>query len=241
MFDPTSLLITLPTSHVLEILTDHPTTVKFLRGMNVPSIIIHDLHALSIPQSKMRLYEHHYNFIQEQHPYRMLPFALDDWILAYLAAENQWGVVSMDHHLLTNLREFLDYDAYWPEDVHSLPADAMVLLDSNILLHFCDQNRAMRHRIRGMFLDNPSVTFVISANILEEMGRVYHRKFERSPIQAAKVISHSEIAECDVTRFVDDFGRFESGKDRRKRKQKQGCRISSVLPRKNKWERLLEN
>ncbi len=106
MFDPTALPIALPNSHVLDRLTKHPDTVTFLRGLNVPSIILRELHALSLPPSKLRMYEHQYNLIQEAHPYRRLPFALDDWILAYLAAENKWGVVSMDHHLLT-LMNFL--------------------------------------------------------------------------------------------------------------------------------------
>ncbi|WP_457916281.1 hypothetical protein [Candidatus Lokiarchaeum ossiferum] len=147
----------------------------------------------------------------------------------------------MDHHLLINLREFLDYEAYWPEDIANLPADAMVLIDSNILLHFCDHQRSQRERIRQMFTSNPSVTFILSANILEEMGRVYHRKFDRSALPSSLKTPSYQVKETDIAVFVEDFGRFESGKARRKRKARQKTLIQSKYPRKTKWERMVEN
>ncbi|UYP43804.1 hypothetical protein NEF87_000089 [Candidatus Lokiarchaeum ossiferum] len=231
--------------HVLEKLSKNSTTTSFLQKLNVPKIIIKELFTLSLPQAKINLYEHQYGVIQGQHPYRKLPFALDDWILAYLAAENQWGAVSLDHHILADIHKYLAYDAFWPEDIASIPADAFVLLDSNILLHFCDHSRSMRSRIETMFLENSSVTFIVSDNIIKEIARVYHRKFERrsAPIQRGRKISN--IKQADLGLFIDDFSRFESGKERKKRKREKrknnpAHNSKFSYPRYSKWNHIVE-
>ena len=241
---PSDISFCLDSCHVLQKLSKDSKAIDFFRGLNVPKLIIQELFTLSLPQAKISLYEHQYEVIQEQNPYRKLPFALDDWILAYLAAENQWGAISLDHHILTDIHKYLVYDAFWPEDVSSIPADAFVLLDSNILLHFCDHSRSMRKRIETMFLENPSITFIVSDNIVKEVRRVYHRKFERRNPTQFSGTNMINPKEENLGIFIDDFGRFESGKERKKRKQvkkKHSIYNSKFTAHKySKWDRLIE-
>ncbi len=214
--------------HSIQALKNDPEAEKFLSILHVPEEIISNLYLFTIPSVKDNLYRLHYGYLQEQNPYRQLPFSYDDWLLAYLAAENRgWGVVSYDHHLTYEIRKYLDYDAFFPEDMHELPAASMILLDTNIILHFVDHKQQKKREVISMFADNASITFLISENILQELGRVYQKKFslDRKQIKIEQYPSgeenHVEPKEDVIKMYIDNFSRFESGKQRRLRKKRK--------------------
>lgn len=226
--EPTDLKCDLSECHCIQTLRNDQEAVNFLRTLRVPEKIILNLYLFTIPSSKDNLYRLHYGYLQEQNPYRELAFSYDDWLLGYLAAENRgWGVVSRDHHLTYEIRKFLDYDAFFPEDVRDLPADSMLLLDTNIILHFIEQRKKEKYEIMQMFTLNPSITFLLSENILRELGRVYQKKFKQRVIfegpksnQISKNTAQ-DFKEEDIAQYVDNFSRFESGKQHRLRKQRK--------------------
>ncbi|WP_371801853.1 hypothetical protein [Candidatus Lokiarchaeum ossiferum] len=240
----TDLQCDLSECHCIQTLQNDPEAVHFLQKLRVPIEIISNLYLFTIPSKKDNLYRLHYGYLQEQNPYRELDFSYDDWLLAYLAAENRgWGVISRDYHLTYGIHQYLDYAAFLPEDVHDLPADSMLLLDTNIILHFIEQRQHDQKEIMQMFSLNPSITFLLSENILRELGRVYQKKFrildrwnKRKSNQRLKM-DFQEIQEEEICHFVDNFTRFESGKQRRLRKQHN--KQKNYAKYRSKWTRCL--
>jgi predicted nucleic acid-binding protein len=226
----------------IEKLSANPDLLPFLHKLNIPNEIIQNLYFFTIPESKYQIYEMQYALIQEENPFRTLPFSLDDWILAYIAAENMWGVVSFDHHLLYAIQKFLDFIGYHPADVKRIPADSMVLLDTNILYQFQDPTDRKCEDILHLIKGNPSVTFLISENIFNELTRLYWKKLKQAE-KTAKIFNEKyESKENLISEFIDDYERFESRKAQKKRKKAQINRYSRrYYTRKTKWERYIDS
>jgi len=180
--------------------------------MNFTETVLNNINYLSVPYFKFDAYKKHYEFIGKDNPYHPIPFSFDDFALAYIAAENGFGLVSYDHHLLTQITAYLDYDCYWPQDVDILPADSMVLLDTNIFVHLIEEKKSIqKNEINSMFEKNRSITFLLTNHIFEELCSVYEKKFQKD----------SEIKEENLMRYIDDFDGFESNHKQRKRIKKK--------------------
>jgi rRNA-processing protein FCF1 len=234
--------------HCIKPLSLDPEMKQFFSQLHIPTQIMEELYLFTIPSYKDNLYRLHYGYLQEENPYRPIPFSYDDWLIAYLAAENLWGVLSYDHHLLYKIQKYLDFEGYLPDDIQNLPAHSMILIDTNILLHFLDRKYEKKNSIEQMFQDNPSITFMVSENILRELGRVYSKKFginEKKrkfvPITMhQKIYNQKEPCEEDIRAYVEDFGRFESGKQRRIRKKKKYQKHHKCVRNvESKWAKFL--
>ncbi len=164
--------------------------------------VITSINHLNVPFFKFDAYKEHYEFIGKDNPYHPIPFSFDDFALAYIAAENGFGLVSYDHHLLSQITAYLDYDCYWPQDIDKLPADSMVLLDTNIFVHLIEEKKSEQKReIKAMFEENKSITFLLTDHIFEELCSVYETKFQK------------EESKDELRRF--DFDEFESNHKQR--------------------------
>jgi len=168
--------------------------------MNFTEAVLNNINHLSVPYFKFDAYKEHYEFIGKDNPYHSITFAFDDFALAYIAAENGFGLVSYDHHLLSQITTYLDYDCYWPQDINILPADSMVLLDTNIFVYLIEEKKSEQKReIKAMFEENKSITFLLTDHIFEELCLVYEKKFQKE-----------EVCEDELKKFVDNFDGFES-------------------------------
>lgn len=196
---------------------------KLLKMKFSESVIV-SINHLSVPFFKFDAYKEHYNFIGKDNPYHPIPFSFDDFALAYIAAENGFGLVSYDHHLLTQITAYLDYDCYWPQDIDKLPADSMVLLDTNIFVHLIEKKKSeQKNEIKAMFEKNQSITFLLTDHIFEELCSVYEKKFQKE-----------EVREDELKKFIDDFDGFESNhkqrilmKKRKKENQRKPINVCS--------------
>ncbi len=197
---------------VIRSLHKRPKISSKLLKMNLPELLLNNVNYLNVPFFKYDAYKEHYEFIEKDNPYHPIPFSYDDFALAYIAAENGFGLVSYDHHLLTQITAYLDYDCYWPQDIDKLPADSMVLLDTNIFVHLIEEeNSEQKNEINAMFEKNQSITFLLTNHIFEELCSVYEKKFQKE----------SDIKEEVLIRFIDDFDGFESNHKQRKRIKKK--------------------
>lgn len=137
--------------------------------MNFTDVVLENINYLSVPYFKFDAYKAHYEFIGNDNPYHPIHYSFDDFALAYIAAENGFGLVSYDHHLLTQITAYLDYDCYWSQDIDNLPADSMVLLDTNIFVHLIEKWKSeQKNEINAMFEKNRSITFLLTDHIFEE-------------------------------------------------------------------------
>jgi len=187
-----------------------------LLKMTFTEAVLRNINYLSVPFFKFDAYKEHYEFIGKDNPYHPIPFAFDDFALAYIAAENGFGLVSYDHHLLSQITAYLDYDCYWPQDINILPADSMVLLDTNIFVHLIDEKKSeQKNEIKAMFEENKSITFLLTDHIFEELCSVYEKKFQK------------EESEDELKKYIDNFDGFESNHKHRilmKKKKKKNQR-----------------
>ena len=206
---------------VIRSLHNRPNISSKLLKMNLPELLLNNVNYLKVPFFKFDAYREHYEFIEKDNPYHPIPFSFDDFALAYIAAENGFGLVSYDHHLLTQITAYLDYDCYWPQDIDKLPADSMVLLDTNIFVHLIEEeNSEQKNEIKAMFEKNQSITFLLTDHIFEELCSVYEKKFQKE-----------EVREDELKKFIDNFDGFESNHKQRilmKKKQKKKNLIKTV-------------
>ena len=205
-----------------------------LLKMNFKESILNNISFLSIPFFKFDAYSDHYKIIGNDNPYHPIPFSFDDFALAYIAAENGFGIVSYDHHLLSQITAYLDYDCYWPQDIDQLPADSMVLLDTNIFMHLIEEEKSeQKNEIKAMFEKNQSITFLLTDHIFEELCSVYEKKFQK------------EESKDDLKRFIDDFDGFESNHKQRillrKKKKKNQRKPVNVCRRYQKLYKTLNS
>ncbi|MHA2017373.1 MAG: hypothetical protein ACTSXY_03770, partial [Promethearchaeota archaeon] len=156
----------------------------------------------------------------KDNPYHPIPYAFEDFALAYIAAENGFGIVSYDHHLLLQIKKYLDYDCYWPQDIDKLPADSIILLDTNILIHLIEKEKSDRKsEIIKMFEKNPSITFLLTDHIFKELSLVYEKKFGKEDTQEQK--------QPELGKYIDNFDGFETNHRHRlnmRRKKNNPCK-----------------
>ena len=209
---------------VIRSLHNRPKIRSKLLKMNFTETVLDNINHLSVPYFKFDSYKEHYEFIAQDNPYHPIPFSFGDFAVAYIAAENVFGLVSYDHHLLTQITAYLDYDCYWPQDIDKLPADSMVLLDTNIFVHLIETEKSeQKNEIIAMLEKNQSITFLLTDHIYEELCSVYEKKFQK------------EEKENDLKRFIDDFDGFESNhkhrilikKNKNKIRQKKPLNVCS--------------
>lgn len=205
-----------------------------LLKMNLNEEILININFLTVPFFKFDAYREHYEFIEKKNPYHPIPYSFNDFALAYIAAENGFGLVSYDHHLLTQITAYLDYDCYWPQDIDKLPSDSMVLLDTNIFVHLIEmENSEQKTEIMAMFEKNQSITFILTDHIFEELCSVYERKFQKQDSEDVR------------KKFLDDFNTFESTNKYRtllkKMKKKSQGRSVNVCSRYRKSYRSLNS
>lgn len=200
-----------------------PKIERFILQNSFPPTIYRNLYLLTIPEAKQHLYLTHYKLIQETTLYLDSFFSFDDFSLAYIAAELNWGVVSYDHHLLKSIQKFLEFTAFYPAEVANLPSYSMVLLDSNIFFSYIEKGSRNKAEILRMFQENPTKTFLIPATIIEEILRVNRsHSFQNR-------IAHESYLEPDytsLTEYVDNFEGFASFNATRKI-QKKNQKIGS--------------
>ena len=210
---------------VIRSLHNRPKIQSKLLKMNFKDTILHNINHLTVPFFKFDGYREHFEFIGKDNPYHPIPFSFDDFALAYIAAENGFGLASYDHHLLTQITAYLDYDCYWPQDISLLPADSMVLLDTNIFVHLIEEKKSeQKEEIKAMFEKNNSITFLLTDHIFEELCSVYEKKFQKE-----------EVREDELKKFIDDFDGFESyhkqrillKKNKKKKSQKKPVNVCS--------------
>ncbi|QEE16344.1 PIN domain-containing protein [Promethearchaeum syntrophicum] len=193
-----------------------------LLQMNLSKAVLTNINHLHVPFFKFGAYQEHYEFIEKENPYHPIPFSFDDFALAYIAAENGFGVVSYDHHLLTQITAYLDYDCYWPQDIDKLPADSMVVLDTNIFVHLIEKGKSeQKNEIMAMFENNQTITFLLTDHIFEELCSVYEKK-----VQEDKGEHHHE---AEWKEFIDDFEGFESSRKSRKFKKQKKKKSNNTL------------
>ncbi|MHA1476520.1 MAG: hypothetical protein ACTSPA_06400 [Promethearchaeota archaeon] len=206
---------------VIRSLHNRPKIRSKLLKMNFRDTVLDNINHLNVPFFKFDGYREHYEFIGKDNPYHPLPFSFDDFALAYIAAENGFGLVSYDHHLLTQITAYLDYDCYWPQDISLLPADSMVLLDTNIFVHLIEEEKSeQKNEIKAMFKKNQSITFLLTDHIFEEMCSVYEKNYQK------------EESEDELHKFIENFDGFESNhkqrilmKKRKKKNQKKPVNV----------------
>jgi rRNA-processing protein FCF1 len=219
---------------ILPINVDNATKIAFEK-MGIPSEVINQLFLLTLPPETYKTYDKHYDLIKSDTFYGDVPFSFDDFLLCYLAAENNFGIVSFDHHILRHIQKYLYYEAFWPEDIFDFPGDSILLLDTNILFTFLKHPSVKQQdldQVKKMFAQNPSITFLIPEHIIEELLRVYERENKKlneqkkpnAPEKSTdkKNLSTKEISEKDLGEFIDDYEGFESfNKSRRNDKIKK--------------------
>ncbi len=220
---------------VIRSLHSRPKIRSKLLKMNFDEELLANTNHLSVPFFKFDAYREHYEFIGKDNPYHPIPFSFDDFALAYIAAENGFGLVSYDHHLLTQITTYLDYDCYWPQDIDKLPADSVVLLDTNIFIHLIEGGKSeQKTEIKAMFEKNKSITFLLTDHIFEELCSVYEKKFQKE-----------EVSEAALGKFIDDFDGFESNHKKRllmrKMKKKSQAKPVNVCSRYRKLYRSLNS
>jgi len=209
----------------IQSIGNFPPMKNFLQEIGIPEHILTDLFLFSLPEKKISLYYAHYQLIFTENPYHSIPFSFQDFLLAYIAAENHYEIVSYDHHLLNRINAYLDYDAFWPQDIRCFPGDSMILLDANILLRFLEIGSPKIEIIEDMFRRSPSITFLLPEFIFSEIVHVYYRRYAgvdqtHEISRPISNLSKNCPSEDSLHEFVDDFSRFESGKQRKKRKAK---------------------
>ena len=220
---------------VIRSLCSRPKISSKLLKMNFEEAILDNINHLSVPFFKFDAYKEHYEFIGKDNPYHPIPFSFDDFALAYIAAENGFGLVSYDHHLLTQITAYLDYDCYWPQDIDELPADSMVLLDTNVFVHLIEEKKSeQKNEILAMFEKNNSITFLLTDHIFEELCSVYEKKFQKE-----------EVREDELKKYIDDFDGFMSNHKQRilmkRRKKENQSKTVNVCSRYRKLYRSLNS
>ncbi len=217
-------LLNLSGYHSIQSLAYFPSIFEFFEKMKIPMEILQDLYLFTVNSENLSLYTTHYQYIEAENPYRPLSFSYEDFLLAYIAAENGYSVVSYDHHLLETIHQFLSYSAYHPGDRDLIPSDEILLLDSNIFLAFYQQNLAQILEIQSMILDYSSLTFFCTNHIFNETQRVVQKmnasknQFRKKPEGMCQQ-SLMDPLETDLSLYIDDFKYFESHNALRKRKR----------------------
>jgi hypothetical protein len=182
--------------------------------LGIPAAILDQLCLLEVDQAHKALYLDHYQLILEAHPHLVNILSEVDFMLAYIAAEYCYAVLSSDHHLdyLRRMmldatqsvsQRFLDYDLIDVAQLPALPIDTTILLDSNMFLMFAEQSKT---KIKGQRLlcknmqKATSLTYLLLDFILEEIKAVYHQKY--SPIIEA------EGSQSKIALYVENFEGF---------------------------------
>ncbi|MCF2140268.1 MAG: hypothetical protein K9W44_09470 [Candidatus Lokiarchaeota archaeon] len=198
--------------------------LNILKALKLPGIIINNIYLLNIPDNQKDLFLNHYEIIQEENPYLINPFSFDDFILAYIAAEFNWSVISYDHHLLRTIHDYLEFEAFYPSEIDQMPADSVFLIDSNILLTYSKKKKKLKQEIIVMFQNNPSMTFLIPETILMETYRV-HKSLSFST--RFNPLIYMETEEQHLSQYIDNFEGFISNHAQRIRKKKFQKKIDS--------------
>ncbi|MHA1611055.1 MAG: hypothetical protein ACTSYU_03295 [Promethearchaeota archaeon] len=210
--------------YVIKPITKFPKYLQFLRKIRIPPSIITQFYVITIPQKRIRIYRDHFTLVRQSARASFHRFSFDDFILAYISAEQHWPVVSFDQDLLDYLQEYLDYLAIHPPEVSKLPADSIVLLDTNLLIGYCERGPKFKNVVHSMMTESPSITFLLPESILEEAMRVYKRLY----VTPENVLAICEIPEeAQLTKYVDDFEGFTSYNQNRRNTKKQQRRARS--------------
>lgn len=202
----------------ISLISKHPQITTLLTEIGVPSTVLDQLRLLTIPSEIMTRMIDEYEIVRKQAD-GALQFSLDDFIIAYIAAMYRWCVISYDMDLLSRIHHYLVFEALLPSETSDLPSDSLLLLDTNVLLEFTRSKGENKEDVISMITKNPHLTFLISANILEEMQRVLD-KLEWTI--ADDIAIHLDPAEKELVKFIDNFEGFQSPhKTRKKRKLRE--------------------
>ncbi len=232
--------------HYVESIKKDIKSYNLLNEMGFPKEITENLYLFTIPSCKNQLYKNHYDILEEENPYRRLNFSYDDWVIAYIAAENKWSVISYDHHLLYEINQFLEFDCIIPLDLEKNISISMVLIDTNFFLHYLEQDFEYKDKIASFFINHTKKTFMVSQNILKELNKVYSNKNRLKKVKLndnsikkknlTLQFNFSDPKEEDLHYFIDDFSQFESRKAKKKRKLKTKVNnIKSNIHPHNRW------
>ena len=196
---------------------NQPRIDEFFDVLKVPPTVRKEIYLLTVPPSFFKRFQEEYAIVQEKTTYP-LSFSLEDFILAYIGAMHGWGIVSYDRDLLTRIHHYLSFDAFLPNECHQLPADAMVLLDTNILFTYYEGNSEQKHEITSLITENLHLTFLLPQHIISETQHVI-RKHEWS--SEDEIALYLDPAEGDIVEFVEDFKGFQSDHTTRHKRKKQ--------------------
>lgn len=184
--------------------------VQHFRQVGVPETILNRLQIITISENRLNIYRHQYNLIKKARYYESLPFSYNDFLLAYLAAEYGYCVISYDKHLQHVIKHYLTFDSYWPEDVIYLLEPTVFLLDTNAIFDI--------NEIEFIFTKTDH-EFLIPDFIFYELQEVLRRNTKIQQIENNRtkndVISEQQATkiECSsdtLKNFVEDQENFES-------------------------------
>ncbi|MHA1673564.1 MAG: hypothetical protein ACTSYI_08040 [Promethearchaeota archaeon] len=215
----------LETQHyAIKPIKQFPKYLKFLRTIRIPPTLITQFFVITIPPKQIQMYRDHHTLVRQSVHASFHRFSFDDFILAYISAEQHWPVVSYDRDLLEYLQQYLDFLAIHPPEVNKLPADSIVLLDTNLIIGYCERDPNFKGIVHSMMIESPSITFLLAESILKEAMRVYRRLYI-TPNNDLEICEIPE--ETQLNNFVDDFSGFTSYNQNRRNTKKQQRRARS--------------
>jgi len=203
-----------PGHHIIPLEASHEDDA-FVEILGIPLAARRQIFLLISPPDRPGLHLSHYEAIHDEFPYDAIEFGLDDFALAYLAAELRIAVVSLDKHLLFAVHKYLNYESWSPCDLHFVPSESLVLLDTNILFGYTEASRPTRRAIVDMLTGQRGITFLAAQHIIAEGRRVCIKRQQAVEV-GLKGTYHGLPPE--VAQFIDDWDRFESRRTERKHK-----------------------
>lgn len=201
---------------------DHVNLRSLLSDLKVPKKFWKDFHNLLVPDSQTKIFCNHYKIIKREVLASFHRFSYEDFALAYVAAELYLPIVSYDCDLQDYLHNYLEYTAITPNEVEGLPADSMVLLDSNILLAWIKNETNNKEQISKMISNNHTITFLVPDFIIIEIYSVIKRvrKKETQSLLVPELLKDELIS--NIGEFIDDWDGFTSyNRQRREEKRKK--------------------
>jgi predicted nucleic acid-binding protein len=199
----------------------------FLSSRGIPAGILNACQIISFPPEREELYNYHYGIIQNGRFFHDMPFSQEDFMLAYLATELNAAVISYDHHLLNMIGFYLNYEAFWPEDILQMQEPRTFIMDCNILIEFQAQKSEHRSAIEQMFLESKHV-FLIPEIILAEYQKLIQIKrghLRMSPNNKQNKKSqldqdeHPHIFPEDIEQYIDNYERIEPRRYQKERER----------------------
>jgi hypothetical protein len=200
--------------HTIQSLKSRSIDYQFCQQLGIPIQLLDQFSILEVDLAHQEVYSSHYELILKYHPKFIGQLSLVDFMLAYVAAENLFSILSQDHHLeqirrvrIDTIEQtsqyFLNYDLVTLDNLPHIPGDAFILLDTNILLSFIDPSSLMqkfKKKFEKVVLKTAYITYLIPDFVITEAQKVYKTKY-------ASIALENEL-KAEVMDYVEDFEGF---------------------------------